>query len=252
MTFRLKAFAFHLGASACALLVILGGMYAGWYHWPGWYLTGVLKVLLLVIAVDLVLGPSLTLLIANPRKPRRELARDIAIIAVVQLGALIYGATTLWQGRPLFYTFSADRLETVQASDIKPEDIETARKENGAYVPHWYSRPRWVWAKLPDDPDEATAIVQGSLFGKQDVIEIPRYFRIWDDALPTLRENLSSLSQTKFFSSKEKDTLTTRMRKLRFDPEQKNCLVLWGSGARRLLVVFDPKSARVQTMLRPD
>ncbi|HYL72372.1 MAG TPA: fimb protein, partial [Candidatus Dormibacteraeota bacterium] len=106
MRFRLKAFGLHLTGSACALGLALGSLYLGWYRWPGWYLTGVLHVLVIVAIVDLGLGPTLTLIIANPRKPRRELARDIGIIVSVQIAALIYGAATLWQGRPLYYTFS--------------------------------------------------------------------------------------------------------------------------------------------------
>ena len=149
MRFRFKAFGLHLLASACALSLVLGGLYLGWYHWPGWYLTAVGRILIIVCSVDLVLGPTLTLIIANPRKLRRTLARDIAIIASVQLVALIYGATTLWQGRPLYYTFSANRLETVQASDLDDEEIARAAKENPAFAPRWYSRPRWVWAPLP-------------------------------------------------------------------------------------------------------
>src|SRR5580704_480465 len=123
MRFRLRAFAFHLLGSACALTLVLGGLYLGWYHWPGWYLTAVTRILLIVTLVDLVLGPTLTLIIANPKKPPRTLVRDIAMIVTVQLAALIYGAATLWHGRPLYYTFSVNRLETVQASDLEKPEI---------------------------------------------------------------------------------------------------------------------------------
>jgi len=126
MNFRLKAFTLHLAASTCALTLILGGLYFGWYRWPGWYLTGVLRVLIIVGVVDLVVGPTLTLIVANPKKPRRALARDIMMIVTVQIAALIYGSATLWQGRPLYYTFSADSLEMVQASDIDAKEIRLA------------------------------------------------------------------------------------------------------------------------------
>src|SRR6185312_8452573 len=118
MRFRLTAFVLHLCASAGVLTLILGGMYLGWYRWPGWYLSGVMHVVGIVVLVDVVIGPTLTLIIANPGKPRGELMRDLAIIVSVQVAALLYGATTLWNGRPLYYTFSVNRLEFVQASDI--------------------------------------------------------------------------------------------------------------------------------------
>jgi hypothetical protein len=253
MRFRFKAFGLHLLASACALTLILGGLYLGWYHWPGWYLTAVLRVLIIVGMVDLVLGPTLTLIIANPKKPRRELARDISMIAFVQLCALAYGATTLWQGRPMYYTFSANRLETVQASDLEAPEIALARKENPVFAPHWYSRPRWVWARLPDDPQKAMDIVASSVLnGGADVIDMPRYFRPWDEGLPKLREQLSAVGDIKYFTKKERALLESRVAKLGLDPKQKNALVMWGGTARRLLAVFDTDSLKIRALLRAD
>lgn len=107
MKFRLRAFALHLGASASVLTLVLACLYLGWYRWPGWYLSGAMSVLAVLCLVDLALGPCLTLVVANPHKARNTLKRDIVIIAVVQVVALIYGATTLWTGRPLYYTYSS-------------------------------------------------------------------------------------------------------------------------------------------------
>ena len=253
MRFRLTAFGLHLLGSACALTLVLGGLYLGWYHWPGWYLTAVTRVLLIVGLVDLGLGPTLTLIIANPEKPRRVLARDIAIIATVQLAALIYGATTLWQGRPLYYTFSANRLETVQASDIENEEIALARRENPSFAPHWYSLPRWVWAPLPEDPDKAADIVKSTVFGGgQDVIDMPRYFKPWSEGLPALRKQLKKLGDIKYFSKQEQAALRARMAHLGLDPDQPNALVMWGGTARRLVAVFDPDALTIRALIRPD
>jgi len=80
--FRLKAFALHLTGSACALTIVIGGMYLGWYRWPGWYLTGVLHVVAIVVIVHLALGPTLTLIVANPAKSRRQLAIEIGAIVI--------------------------------------------------------------------------------------------------------------------------------------------------------------------------
>ncbi|HUL17971.1 MAG TPA: hypothetical protein VLV29_01790 [Steroidobacteraceae bacterium] len=253
MRFRLKAFGLHLLASACALSLILGGLYLGWYRWPGWYLTAVARILLIVCSVDLALGPTLTLIIANPKKPRRILARDIAMIAAVQLVALGYGTVTLWLGRPLYYTFSANRLETVQASDLEPPQIALASKENPAFAPHWYSLPRWVWAPLPDDPDKAMAIVNGATLGEgQDIIDMPRYFKPWDAGLPALRDRLSSLSEIKYFSKPEQKALRERMQRLSLDPTERNALVMWGGTSRRLLAVFEVKSLKIRALIKPD
>src|SRR5271168_4416921 len=103
MKFRFKAFSVHLISSATVLALILSGLYFGWYRWPGWYLSEVSKVVVVMIGVDLVLGPTLTFIIANKNKPRREFTRDVAIIVLIQLCALLYGSASLWIGRPLCY-----------------------------------------------------------------------------------------------------------------------------------------------------
>ena len=63
MQFRVKAFGLHLLGSASALTLILGALYFGWYRWPGWYLSSVLHVIGIVVLVDLVVGPTLTLIV---------------------------------------------------------------------------------------------------------------------------------------------------------------------------------------------
>jgi hypothetical protein len=253
MRFRLTAFGLHLAGSACALTLILGGLYLGWYRGPGWYLTEVARVVFIVVMVDVVVGPTLTLIIANPRKSRRSLARDIGAIVTVQIAALIYGSVTLWSGRPLYYTFSVDRLEIVQASDLNPPEIARGRKENPALAPHWYSLPRWVWAPLPDDPEEAAKIVNGTIFGgSSDVIDMPRYFKPWTAALPELRKHLSTideLKQQRQLSAQEQQTVKARMAAARLDPAQRNAMLMWGE-VRKLIVVFDPASARIRAILK--
>jgi len=253
MKFRLKAFSLHLAASTCALTLILGGLYLGWYRWPGWYLTGVLRVLIIVGVVDLVVGPTLTLIIANPKKPRRELFRDIAVIATVQVVALLYGTWTLWQGRPVYYTFSANRLETVQASDLESDEIALARKENPSLAPHWYSLPRWVWAPLPQDPDKAAAIVNSTVLeGGKDVIDMPRYFKPWNEGLPDLRQKLGMVTDIKYFSKAEKETLKSRMTSLGLAAEQRNALMMWGGTSRRLVAIFDVDTLRIKAFIKAD
>ena len=250
MRFRLKAFGLHLSASVTLLTLILGALYLGWYRWPGWYLTGALHVVVILGVVDLALGPSLTLIVANPRKPRRALARDIGVIVIVQLAALVYGAATLWLGRPLYYPFSVDRLQIVQASDLEAREIALARQQNPALAPHWYSLPRWIWAPLPEDPDEAGKIVRSTLFGGQDVVQMPRYFRSWEQGLPKLRQQLARVDDLKALSKAERHALRTRMSQLGLAPEQRNALLMWGD-VRRVLVIFDPGTLRIRVILKP-
>lgn len=250
MKYRLQAFGLHLLGSTLALSLVVGGLYLGWYRWPGWYLANALHVVLLVLMVDLALGPTLTLIVASATKPRRVLARDVGIIVAVQLVALVYGGVTLWQGRPLYYAFSVDCVQMVQASDLSAAEIERARHENPALAPHWYSLPRWVWAPLPANKDEAARIALGAgIFGGADVTEMPRMFRSWHESVPAMRKELADVDTVWGLSRAERRELRSRMLELGFDPAQKNTLILWGS--RRALVVVDLTTLNPRAVLKP-
>ncbi len=250
MRFRFHAFGLHLLASAGALTLVLGTLYVGWYRWPGWYLAGVPGVVAVLIGVDLTIGPLMTLIVARSTKSRRELARDIGLIVTVQLAALIYGTASLWHGRPLYYAFSVNELQLVQAYDISAHEVDVARKQSTEFLPHWYSLPRWIWAPLPKDPQEAEKIVMSAISGGDDIIAMPRYFKHWEQGLPALRKQLKKVDDVAYFSRTEKQTLKEHMRELGLDPNQLNAMPLTGRG-NPLLVVFDTATLKAEAFLAP-
>jgi hypothetical protein len=249
MKFRLTAFGLHLLASTIVLSLTLGTLYLGWYYWPGWYLAGVPRVVAVMAGVDLVLGPTLTLIIANSNKPRRELRRDIAMIVGIQLIALIYGTTQLWSGRPLYYAFSENCLQLVQAYDLDPGELALARRQHAQFVPHWYSLPRWIWAPLPENAEESTKIITSALQGGSDVIEMPRYFKPWDQGLPALRAQLKNLDALGFFTGAEKKRLKERVRAAGMAADQNDMIALTGRGPP-LLAVIDPASLKIRAIFK--
>lgn len=251
MKFRLQAFGLHVFASMCLFLLSLGALYFGWYQWPGWYLTGALTVVTMMAGIDIVLGPVLTFTIANPKKPRRALARDIAIIATVQLVALGYGMTTLWHGRPLYYTFSTRFLEMVQASDLSPGQIALGRQLNPEFAPHWYSRPRWIYAPLPKDDKVAQQIVMSTIGGGDDVIQMPRYFRPWEEGVAELRKQLRPVAKMTELGVHDKEIAGQRMREFGVTVDQPVTLPMMGR-AKPLVGVVDPATGKIRAILRVD
>jgi hypothetical protein len=249
MGFRLKAFGLHLLASTVGLSSILGTLYLGWYRWPGWHLADVVHVVLVMAGVDIVIGPLLTFVIARSTKPRRELTRDIAMIVAVQLCALIYGAVSLWHGRPLYYAFSENVLQLVQAYDIDGDELALARQQKAELAPHWYSLPRWIWAPLPQDPDERAKIVSSAVTGGDDVISMPQYYKPWEQGLPALRAQLKKVDSVGYFSAADKKSLKERMRAAGLSSDQLNSIPLTGRGYP-LLAVFDPTSLKITAIFK--
>jgi hypothetical protein len=249
MRFRLKAFLLHLLSSAMVLTLILGALYFGWYRWPGWYLTDVTHVILVMVGVDVVLGPTLTLIIANQKKSRRELARDIGMIVVVQICALTYGSVSLWNGRPLYYAFSENVLQLVQAYDISAKEAALGRQQNPALAPYWYSLPRWIWAPLPEDPDERAKIFEAAISGGDDVISMPRYFKLWEEGIPYLKSQLKKVDDVAYFAKSEKKKLKDKMKAAGMADDELDTLPLTGRG-HPLLAVFDPTTLNIIAVFR--
>jgi hypothetical protein len=249
MRFRLKAFSLHLLSSATVLTLILGSLYFGWYRWPGWHLTDVTRVVFVMVCVDVVLGPTLTFIIANKNKPRRELVRDIGIIVAVQLCALIYGSVSLWSGRPLYYAFSENVLQLVQAYDIDAAEADNGRRQNPPLAPHWYSLPRWIWAPLPQNAEESQKIVASAVAGGDDVVSMPKYFKPWEEGLPSLKTQLKRVDDVGYFAKSEKKRLKERMKAAGLPDDQPNTMPLTGRG-HPLLAVFDPVTLKVAATLK--
>lgn len=228
MRFRFTALGLHLLASALTLAAIFGLLYVGWYRWPGWYLADVSQVV---------------------TKARSVLARDIAIIAAVQLFALGYGAISIWNGRPLYYAFSETVLQVVQAYDTEPEEAALGRRQNPDLAPHWYSVPRWIWAPLPKDTKESDKIVATAVSGGADVTSMPRYFKRWEQGLPDLRKQLKKVDDVGYFSGTDQKALKQRMLQAGLPVDQLTTIPLTGRG-KPLLAVFDPSTMTIVAMLK--
>lgn len=121
---RFRAAGIHLGiclviAAAAALLVFLL-----WYPYPYREISGGRELFILVVSVDVVLGPLLTLAVFNRAKPRSELRRDLSVIGLLQLAGLAYGLWTVFVARPVHMSFEIDRFRVVHAIDVPPELLD--------------------------------------------------------------------------------------------------------------------------------
>jgi hypothetical protein len=116
----------------------------------------------LIIAVDVVCGPLLTLVVFSPGKPRSELRRDLALVALIQLLALGYGIHTLAHARPVALVHEVDRFRVVTYSDL--DEGEDASVPDWAH-PWSLARPRTVGLRPVATSAEKLASIDASLQG---------------------------------------------------------------------------------------
>ncbi|TXG85432.1 MAG: pilus assembly protein [Thermomicrobiales bacterium] len=123
---RLRAGAIHLVVSCLVALLAAALVFFLWY--PGEYrnLSGGRNLFFLVTAVDVVIGPLLTVMVFDMNKGWHHLRRDLAIIALLQFGALGYGMHTVYVVRPVALVFERDRFRVISAADVYMKELETA------------------------------------------------------------------------------------------------------------------------------
>lgn len=119
---RVRAAGLHFGASLAIALLAGLLVFVLWYPYPYREISGGRELFLIVIAVDVVLGPLITLAIFNRAKPWTELRRDLAVVVLIQLAGLGYGLWTVAVARPVHLVFELDRFRVVHAVEV-PQDL---------------------------------------------------------------------------------------------------------------------------------
>lgn len=123
---RLRAATIHLGLSVLVAVGVATLTLAIWY--PGAYsvFAGGRHLLWLLVSVDVIIGPLLTLVVFDTRKRRAELTRDLAVIAALQFAALGYGLNTVRIARPVALVFEGSRFRVVSANDVRIDELASA------------------------------------------------------------------------------------------------------------------------------
>ncbi|MDH3644192.1 MAG: hypothetical protein OES38_18950 [Gammaproteobacteria bacterium] len=153
---RVGAFLIHLGIS---LVIFAGLAYLLVYVWyPDFFFTsdGGWEGMRIIIGVDLVLGPALTLLVF--RKGKRGLKLDLTMIGLFQAACLVAGTFVVYTERPLSMIYVDGQFFSMSSH---------AYADYGVDVPDMSSfpgqLPKWLSIELPEDLGEEVALRKQAL-----------------------------------------------------------------------------------------
>ena len=174
---RFRAAGLHLSLSALVALLAGAVVFGLWYPYPYREISGGQSLFWLVVSVDIVLGPVLTWVVFDRRKPRTELVRDISVIALLQLSALAYGLWSVYQARPVYLVHEVDRFVVVSAADVDPVDLPQATPEF-QHLP--WAGVRLIGVRESKDGQERLEALTLALAGK-DMSLRPSYWQPLSD-----------------------------------------------------------------------
>lgn len=181
---RLRAAGLHLLASLAIAALAAALVFGLWY--PGAYreMSGGRELFLLVTGVDVVLGPLLTLVAFDIRKPGRELRRDLAVIGLIQLSALVYGLHTTYVVRPVALVFEVDRLRVITDDDVRKEELPAAQP---GFRDLSITGPTLIGARVPAEGEERNEALFLGLQG-WDVGQRPTFWEPYHRSRPRALE----------------------------------------------------------------
>ena len=165
MTFNVKsrwaAFGVHLLISLFLLACLLSLIFFVWFPYDLIFAGGI-EGLKMIMGVDLVLGPLLTLMVYVPGK--KGLKFDLTLIGIVQIGCLTAGLWVVHNERPVVQSLSDDGVY-VSAASIFIDPDAVAKALPGA-------SPKFVMLDLPETISESMKAKRDSLLRKGGPIEM--------------------------------------------------------------------------------
>jgi hypothetical protein len=243
---RWQASGIHLLISAVIAAIALFVLLRIWYPPPFFTAEGGSDLLFLLIAVDVVLGPLITLIIFRSGKP--GLRSDLTVIGLVQACALAYGLHVMFVARPVYVALVVDQFETVRANDLEADAY--TQVSDPAFQSMPLTGPVYVAVQLPRDMKQLREIIGATQKDGKVVSQMPRYY------VPYARHQAQALEQSQPLEPALKrggDFATLAQRylndtgrnaaELKFIPIQ----MRRGYGA----VLIDAKSGAIVTVLPP-
>jgi hypothetical protein len=156
---RWKAAGIHLLISIFIAAAVVAAMLLIWYPSPYFKAMGGGGLLMLVVGVDVVLGPLITLIIFNTKK--KSLKFDLMCVAILQLVALAYGVSIMFQARPVYTVFNKDRFDVIIAADMS--DKERAKVTDAAFKSVPLTGPKIVAMETPTDMKEIQRMLESGI-----------------------------------------------------------------------------------------
>lgn len=187
---RVRAFLTHTFGSAAVVGIVFLAVFYLWYPRPYFELAGTWHPLRVLIGVDLVLGPLLTLLLFKPGK--KGLLFDLSAILVLQLAALAYGVTVIYSERPYFTVFAVDRFVVLARSEVDAEAWAQASNRVGGKP---FVGTVLAVAEPPTDIAAQQRLLEETVFrGKPDIDRRPEFWSSYRERVAKIIARAKPLS----------------------------------------------------------
>ncbi|MFT6047778.1 MAG: hypothetical protein ACI9WC_003495 [Arenicella sp.] len=184
---RWAAFGAHLLISLFVLACLLSLIFFVWFPYDLIFAGGI-EGLKIIMGVDLVLGPLLTLMVYVPGK--KGLKFDLTIIGIAQIGCLMAGLWVVHNERPVVQSLADDGVY-ISAASVFIDPAAVAKELPGA-------NPKFVMLDLPESADEILKVKVDSVLRRGGAIQMRKdlYIPMSDISLEQFQARLTLIKST--------------------------------------------------------
>lgn len=185
----------HLSISCLIALVVIGVVFFIWYPSPLATAVGVTHIFLMMLTIDVIVGPLLGLLVYKEGK--KTLKFDLGVIIVLQISALGYGLYSIEQGRPAWLVFYADRFELIRKNDLLLENIDQAKQQ---FQQVSWAKPKFVAIETITNTQQHQDDIFTEVMGGVSLAQKPERYMDFSKATTQLKQRAKSLDMLKQYN----------------------------------------------------
>lgn len=194
---RVIFFLSHLTMSIIVTLFIITLVFFVWYPNPLAQAVGVTHIFLMLIAIDMIVGPLFSLIVYKEGK--KTLKFDLTVIIAIQIIALCYGIYSIEQGRPAWLVFHTDRFELVRKNEI----ISNHKDQTLAQFQHvsWFN-PQFVSVEFTKDKKQREEDMFIEVLGGISLVQKPERYIDFAQAKIQIQQRALRLKELEQYNSK--------------------------------------------------
>jgi hypothetical protein len=197
MSKRLKFFLSHLSISLLIVLLVIGLVFFVWYPSPLAQAVDVTHIFLMLLAIDVIIGPVLGLLVYKEGK--KSLKFDLTVIILLQLSALFYGVYSIEQGRPVWLVYNVDRFELVRKNEIVDQNINQAQTQ---FQQSSWLKPKFVATVFAKDTNQRNNDMFAEVLGGISLAQRPERYVELNKAKKQMQQRAQKLELLQQYNNK--------------------------------------------------
>lgn len=188
---RAKFFLGHLLISVFIASLVLLVVFKLWYPAPLAEAVGVTKIFLMMLIIDVIVGPILGFIVYKESK--KTLKIDLTIIILIQVAALVYGLYSIEKGRPVYIVYNIDRFELVRKNEIVNNE--------SLQIGNIGLSPNYVAVKYPEDIKLREKVMFDEVFGGVSLSQRPEYYQSLENMQNQIKLKTQNLNNLVHFNN---------------------------------------------------